>query len=596
MVGLPGHFPHAGRGSIIGADDCLGSEGLVQHHPVMRPTLWVICAIFAAACAPASPMTPSPGETGGRPQGTPKRIVAVALGEPATFNAKVNAVQIPAPGADVLEDLVSAGFARGDGRGELAPLLAEAVPTLENGLWKLFPDGRMETTWRIRPAARWHDGAPFTADDVLFSKLPAQDRELSVLRDSTFDLVEALEAPDSHTVVVKWREPYIDADQIFAKNLLPKHLLERAYLEDRATFAQLPYWNQEFVGTGAYKLREWAVGGYVVLDAFEQYVLGRPRIDEIEVRFISDANTVLANLLAGTVDLTIGRGLSIEQAVLLRDQWRDGRTDLGFINTWLVVFPQFVNPNPAVMLDVRFRKALMHAIDRQALADSIQYGMVPVGHSFLGPNQPQYQEIEARIVRYELDPRKAAQVIEDLGYRKGADGVYRDGGNQRLSFELRTVPTDISSKTMFAVADYWQRLGIAVDPVVIPVQRQRDQEYVATFPGFTLFRQPLDVRRLKALRSSEAPLPENNFRVTGNNARYMNAEFDALIERFHVTVPVKERTEVLGQIISHIADQLPMLGLFYDGEPVFINNRLEKATGKTLRSTQAWNAHQWDVK
>jgi ABC-type oligopeptide transport system substrate-binding subunit len=100
---------------------------------------------------------------------------------------------------------------------------------------------------------------------------------------------------------------------------------------------------------------------------------------------------------------------------------------------------------------------------------------------------------------------------------------------------------------------------------------------------------------LKSLHSSQAPLPENNFRVTGNNARYMNPEFDALIERFHVTVPMRERTEILGQLIYHIADQLPQLPLFYDAEPVFINNRVAKAAGKTLRSSQAWNVHEWDV-
>ena len=100
---------------------------------------------------------------------------------------------------------------------------------------------------------------------------------------------------------------------------------------------------------------------------------------------------------------------------------------------------------------------------------------------------------------------------------------------------------------------------------------------------------------MKSLHSSQAPLPENSFRVTGNNARYMNAEFDALIERFHVTVPMRERIEILGRLIYHIADQLPQLPLFYDAEPVFINDRIGKAAGKTLRSSQAWNVHEWDI-
>src|SRR5439155_7751324 len=116
----------------------------------------------------------------------------------------------------------------------------------------------------------------------------------------------------------------------------------------------------------------------------------RPNIDEIEVRFISDPSTVIANVLAGSVDLTFGRGLSVEQAILVRDQWREGRIELGFINTWLTIFPQFVNPTPPIITDIRFRRALMHVMDRDEIAENVQHGLVPVAHSSLGPNQPRY--------------------------------------------------------------------------------------------------------------------------------------------------------------------------------------------------------------
>lgn len=76
----------------------------------------------------------------------------------------------------------------------------------------------------------------------------------------------------------------------------------------------------------------------------------------------------------------------------------------------------------------------------------------------------------------------------------------------------------------------------------------------------------------------------------------MNPQFDALIERFHVTVPMQERIQVLGDLIYHIADQLPQLPLFYDAEPVLINHRIVGAGGKTPRSTQAWNAHEWSTR
>ena len=127
---------------------------------------------------------------------------------------------------------------------------------------------------------------------------------------------------------------------------LPKHLLEQAAGEDKANFLSLPYWTSDFVGTGPFRLREWVQNSHLVLEAFDGYVLGRPQIDEIEVRYFLDPNVVIANVLAGTVDLTLGRGFSLEQALQAREQWRQGNIDISYMS-WIALFPQFVNPNPA---------------------------------------------------------------------------------------------------------------------------------------------------------------------------------------------------------------------------------------------------------
>src|SRR5439155_19522492 len=96
---------------------------------------------------------------------------------------------------------------------------------------------------------------------------------------------------------------------------IPKNLLSGANEEDKAGFVQVPYWSDEFVGAGPYRLGEWARGSHLMLRANERYVLGKPRIDEIEVKFIPEHATLMANILAGTVELTVGRNLSIEQSI-----------------------------------------------------------------------------------------------------------------------------------------------------------------------------------------------------------------------------------------------------------------------------------------
>lgn len=143
----------------------------------------------------------------------------------------------------------------------------------------------------------------------------------------------------------------------------------------------------------------------------------------------------------------------------------------------------------------------------------------------------------------------------------------------------------------YAVADFWQRAGVVVEPVVVPRARTSDREFTSTFPGFQVNRQGSSVSFLTNRVSSATPLPENSF-VGGNYARYMDPAFDALIERCFVTIPRPERMQVLGQIIRQMTEGVQMLGLFYDGTPTLMGKRLANVTARQ----QGWNAHLWNAR
>src|SRR5439155_14502769 len=142
------------------------------------------------------------------------------------------------------------------------------------------------------------------------------------------------------------------------------------------------------------KVRDWTRSSRMVLAANDGYVQGRPHIDEIEVRFIQDPNALIANVLAGEVELNLGRGMSLEQGIQVRDQWHEGRLAVR-LSSWIAAYPQFVNPDPPLVADVRFRRALLQAIDRQALVDSFQFGQSKVAHSYVSPSEPEYPEVES---------------------------------------------------------------------------------------------------------------------------------------------------------------------------------------------------------
>jgi len=196
------------------------------------------------------------------------------------------------------------------------------------------------------------------------------------------------------------------------------------------------------------------------------------------------------------------------------------------------------------------------------------------------------------VVRYEYDPRRAAQLIEGMGYTKATDGIYRSPSGERLTVEVRSNGEPVTEKSIIPVADIWTRLGVATEPVLVPPQRITDREYVATFPSFRMMRQGNEAFMLNRQHSTAIPLPESRF-VGTNYARYANAEWDALIDRFLSAIPRAERIQALRQVMRHHTDNLNLMGLFYDLDFVCLSNRLQNITAQ---ETRLWNIQDWDAR
>src|SRR6266571_3083446 len=99
----------------------------------------------------------------------------------------------------------------------------------------------MDTTWKLRPGVKWHDGAPFTADDMLFTLDVRKDPAVGARNFGRLDLVQSASAPDPLTFVIHWSAPYVDANQALDLDPMPKHLLEETYLTQKENFANSPY-------------------------------------------------------------------------------------------------------------------------------------------------------------------------------------------------------------------------------------------------------------------------------------------------------------------------------------------------------------------
>lgn len=355
-------------------------------------------AVVVAACAPPQSGGPATGAGASQPVAKKRMLAAIFSDPPGMYIHQTQPNVGSAPGVSELWQVMSAGLTYLDDDDVLFPVLAQGVPTADNGLWEVLPNGQMRITWKLKPNLVWHDGNALTADDFVFSFAYHSDRDVGIVIPAALRLIDRVEAPDAGTVVSYWRTPFIEGDRLFTSGLappIPKHLLGNAFETDRASILNDSYWREGFVGAGPYKLQQWSIASHLILTADDRYALGRPKIDEIEVRFMaSDLNTILANLLAGSIHTLIGRGFTLDQALQIRDMTKDVNVQLGGkLGSTLPIFTQFVNTQPQVVLNLEFRRALLMAIDRGEMNETLNYGLGQISHTWLQPDRVEYRAV-----------------------------------------------------------------------------------------------------------------------------------------------------------------------------------------------------------
>ena len=194
--------------------------------------LVVALVLFIGACAPAA--TPraqteasAPAAPGAPTARAPKVLRIAVAREPDGFVLSIVPNATRAGGGNQAQSFASNMLQNFDEKGNKYPELAEALPTTADGPWKLNPDGMMETIWKLRPNLKWHDGAPVTADDLLFGYQFMTTPGLPSTSGTYLRNVSEVIALDRLTVLVRWKTLYVDADEP-GDNLpvLPRHLLE----------------------------------------------------------------------------------------------------------------------------------------------------------------------------------------------------------------------------------------------------------------------------------------------------------------------------------------------------------------------------------
>ncbi len=492
--------------------------------------------------------------------------------------------------------LINAFIARYDDRGDLLPYLTEKLPSQENGTWVVYPDGTMRTTWTLRADARWQDGQPVTAHDIVFASKLYVDPELPVEPSGSSrsePYISSVVALNDRTFEVSWTQPRLEAGQPKEGDLvpLPRHLLEERYNGgDKQAFNVSSFWtSNEYVGAGPYRVAKREPGIGFTLHANPLFFLGKPRIDTIEVLIVGDASAIVARLLAG--DLDFSEVISEQQALVLHEQWRGNNG--GQIYTTLnkstsVIFQQRDVPNHQDALrDVRVRRALAHAIDREALVATVTGGFSPVADVGIPPSYPLHPRMHDAATKYPTDLRRTEQLLVEAGWTKGGDGMFRNAAGRLFDLEMFGATT-----AHIVIVDFWKRAGINATPVVAPEQADLSAE--TSFSGAAIdTKGPFLYADMSA-----AQLPSERNRFTGKNRpSWVDSEYEAILPRFERSLVQSERDDLAVELERILTSGVGTARLHYNPDPAASRSNVRGVTGKSTGQipTYIWNIHEWTI-
>jgi peptide/nickel transport system substrate-binding protein len=507
--------------------------------------------------------------------------------------------------------LFNAQLALSDSQGMPRPYMAEALPQLNTDSWRVFPDGRMETTYRLRPGLAWHDGQPLRAEDFVFA-YRVYTGGLGVFSSSPQDQMEAITAPDPRTLVIRWHSPYADAAALIQGDLepLPQHLLEGPFAAveqdpaTRDTFVTDPYWTMEFVGAGPFRLERWEPGSSLEGAAFEAHALGRPKIDRLLVRVMTDENTVLSNVLAGNVEYATTASLRFEHALVLKREWVSASKGTVLLRRGGPVFlPVQMRPeyaDPPALLDLRVRRALAHSINRQQLNDGLFEGEGFPSEGLVPADAPHYEEVDRAIAKYPYDPRRSEQLMNEAGFRKDREGFFVSDAGERFRPDLRVTAGPEIERTQAILTDVWRRAGFEIQPSVQSVASGRDIQTRHTFPAIG-YRGGLPVGE-RGWTSAEIGTSANRW-AGENRGGWSSPEYDLVWESFLTTLDRPERGHQITEMMRLLSDQLPAFMLYFSVQVMAIAPDLQgveagtQGAGRLIReSLPHWNIHEWELR
>jgi peptide/nickel transport system substrate-binding protein len=425
-----------------------------------------------------------------------------------------------------------------DSGGQMVPVLAEEVPSVQNG--GVAKDGTV-VTWKLKHGVQWHDGKPFTAQDVVFNWEYTADPATGSPNLGTYRNVKQVEALDSHTVKVVFTQPapYWNVTTL----IIPRHIFE-PYRGARSREAPN---NLKPVGTGPYRFVSFKPGDLLKAELNPVYhVANRPFFDTLEVKGGGDAvSAARAVLQTGEYDYAAEVG-NVEDDVLRRlETGAKGQVAIAFggrithvqlnqSDPWTEVDGErsSVKTVHPFLTDPAVRGALALLVDRASIQEQILGRVGQVTGNFI--NAP--ERFRSQNIRWEFSIDKANQLLDLSGWKRGADGIRtRDG--KRLKVLFQTATNAVAQKMQMVTKQAAAKAGIEMELKAVvassffssdPANPDTYTHFYADLQLITYVMGPPDPERLmRVFTSWEVATKENKWQRY-NVWRWRNDEYDRL--------------------------------------------------------------------
>ncbi|HTR88053.1 MAG TPA: peptide ABC transporter substrate-binding protein [Reyranella sp.] len=488
-----------------------------------------------------------------------------------------------------------------DPAGNLKPVLAESIPGLEDGT--LAKDGK-SVTWKLKKGVKWHDGQPFTADDVVFNWQYAKDPATAAVTVANYkDII--VEKVDDHTITIKfdkptpfWANAFVGAQGM----IIPKHL----FADYSGAKSREAPTNLKPVGTGPYMFKDFKPGDLVTGVINTNYHMeNRPYFDSNEMKGGGDAVSA-ARAVLQTGEYDFAWNMQVEDEILLRLE-KGGKGHVGISNGGNIEHIQLNTTDPVKEVDgerssmktkhptlqyAEVREALNLLVDRDSVQKYI-YGRTGVATANF-VNAP--EKFNSKNTKYEFNIDKANAILDKAGWKKGSDGV-REKDGKKLKYVFQTSINQPRQKTQAIVKQACQKAGIEIEvkAVTASVFFSSDVANPDTYPHFytdlqmytTTQTQPDPELFMNQFCSWEAASKENKWQGR-NITRWRNDEYDANYKAGQSELDPVKRALIFIKANDMVIKDIVVIPVVARPGVVAMNNSLRA-------SISGWDNNTWDI-